>query len=239
MFSLDLSTGYGLTIGANFDTLTSEINNTAASAKQSYSQFNFGGLVFFDATYAMADISFYGTSTTFSHNNTLKNYTNVNDDYQLAGANLAFGLYLKYPFNLGYINIFPIAGIQGSIGLAQNFAQDFDGINASKGESYGDAKDWSTFAIKGGCGVDIKMSGSIMFFRAGIFLDYKFESGLDKAFVDATKDGGNKMTYNNNLGFEINFLIGYTIGVTAQSSPSDVFTNNRQPIGGGDIYYPK
>ncbi|MDR0409924.1 MAG: hypothetical protein LBH18_05960 [Spirochaetaceae bacterium] len=236
-FSLDLSTGYGLTLGANFDTLTSDVDNGAALAKQLYSQFNFGALVFFDATYVMADINFYGSSTTFLHNKTLKNYTNVNDDYQLIGANLAFGFYLKYPFNLGYISIFPIAGIQGSIGLAQNFSRDFDGINAKKGESYGDAKDWSTFIVKGGVGADVRMSG-IMFFRAELFFDYKFNSALDKAFIDAVEKGGSLLTYNNNMGFEASFMLGYRIGAVSTTS-EEVFTNSRQPRGGGDIYYPK
>ncbi|MDR2660403.1 MAG: hypothetical protein LBC27_10555 [Spirochaetaceae bacterium] len=221
-FSLELSTGYGLTLGANFDTLTSEINvdGAAAISTQRYNQFNAGGLVFFDATYVVIDISFYGTYTAFSYNNSLKRYTNVNDDYQLSGANLAFGFSVKYPFNLsGVVSLFPIIGVQGCIGLAQNFARDFNAINAKKGDNYGNAIDWSTVAVKAGCGVDVRIN-TIMFFRAEVLMNYKFESSLDKAYIDAIKKGGNKTTYNLNLGFEANILLGYTIGQNSSAQSS-------------------
>jgi opacity protein-like surface antigen len=238
VFSLDLSTGYGLILGGNFDTLGSELDFTSTSVKQTYNQFNFGGLIFFDATYIVADISFYGNLTTFSYNNTLKTYTMVNEDYQLAGSNLAFGLYIKYPFTLNNkISIFPIAGIQGSIGLSQNFARDFDARNAKKGESYGNAKDWSNFAIKFGAGVDIKMSG-IIFLRAELLGNYRFNTALDEAFIDAVKDGGYPATYNINMGFETIFSLGYIIGETSNSASTGAFSSSNTN-NGGDIYYPK
>jgi opacity protein-like surface antigen len=235
VFSLDISTGYGLILGANFDTLGSELDLTSTSVKQTYNQFNFGGLIFFDAVYIVADISFYGNLTTFAYNNTLKAYTMVNENYQLAGSNLAFGLYAKYPFTLNNkITIFPIAGLQGSIGLSQNFARDFDARNAKKGASYGNANDWSNFAIKFGAGLDIKMSG-IIFLRAELLGNYRFNTALDEAFIDAVKDGGYPATYNINMGFETSFSLGYIIGSNSASMSSfNSNTNN-----GGDIYYPK
>ncbi|MDR1149185.1 MAG: hypothetical protein LBK66_11195 [Spirochaetaceae bacterium] len=238
VFSLDLSTGYGLILGGNFDTLNSELDLTSTSVKQTYSQFNFGGLIFFDAKYAMVDVSFYGNLTTFSYNNTLKTYTMVNENYQLAGSNLAFGLYAKYPFTLNNkISIFPIVGIQGSIGLSQNFTRDFGARNAKQGESYGNAKDWSNFAIKFGAGVDIKMSGTI-FLRAGLLGNYRFNTALDEAFIDAVKDGGYPATYNINMGFETSFSIGYIIGGISRSASTDTFTNSGTN-NDRDVYYPK
>jgi hypothetical protein len=202
-----------------------------------YNQFDFGGLVFIDAKYAVLDVSFYGTSTTFYHNNALKQYTNVNEDYQLSGSSLGFGFYIKYPFDLTYTtSIFPIAGLKGNISLSQNFASDFDGINAKKGKSYGDAKDWSNVAIKAGVGIDIKI-GQIMFFRAEFFGNYRFESGLDKAFIDVIKNGGNDTTYNDNLGIEVNILLGYTIGGNSGAVSTNTVNNGR--ANSNDIYYPK
>jgi opacity protein-like surface antigen len=238
VFSLDLSTGYGLILGGNFDTLGSELNLNATSSKQIYNQFNFGGLIFFDAKYIAVDISFYGNLTTFGYNNTLKAYTMVNENYQLAGSNLAFGLYAKYPFTLdNKLSIFPILGMQGSIGLSQNFMRDFGARNAKKGESYGNAKDWSNFAIKFGAGLDIKMSG-IIFLRAELLGNYRFNTALDEAFLDAIKNGGYPATYNINMGFEASFSIGYIIGETSKVVSPDAFTNS-DTNNDGDIYYPR
>jgi hypothetical protein len=235
-FALDLSTGYGITLGANFDTLAAKLNDGSTEARQSYNQFNFGGLVFFDAVYIMADISFNGSLTTFIHNEKLKEYTYINADYSLAGANLGLGLYGKYPFYLESLTIFPILGLQASIGLSQNFTKDFGGWNSKKGDSYGIASDWSTLAFKAGAGFDIGIS-DLLFFRAGLLLNYKLNSPLDKAFIDLVKNSGAPKIINTNFGFEFEFLMGYRIGQTASRAPRNV---RRAPSGGGDdIYYPK
>ncbi|MDR2803960.1 MAG: hypothetical protein LBB22_06705 [Treponema sp.] len=233
-YSLSYSTGYGLTLGANFDTLSTELN--ASTARQLYNQFNFGGLVFFDATYIIADISFYGTSTTFAHNETLKEFTNINEDYQLAGANLSFGVYVKYPFNVRNIIIFPILGINGSIGLAQNFARDFTAFNAKKNDSFGSALDWSTWIVKAGCGFDITLS-SIMFFRAELLIDYKLNTPLDQAFIEAINKKYPDVT-NMNLGFEFEFLLGYKIGQTTEYQSKGTSSPPARQRD-DDIFYPK
>jgi opacity protein-like surface antigen len=238
VFSLDLSTGYGLILGGNFDTLSSESDADSTMVKQAYNQFNFGGLIFFDATYIVVDVSFYGNLTTFNYNNTLKAYTMVNDDYQLSGSNLAFGLYAKYPFTLdNKISIFPILGLQGSIGLSQNFMRDFGARNAKKGANYGNANDWSNFAVKFGAGVDIKMN-DIIFLRAELLGNYRFNTALDEAFIDAVNNGGYSETYNINMGFEASFSIGYKIGETSNMVSTSAFTNSNTN-NDRDIYYPK
>jgi hypothetical protein len=241
-FSLDLSTGYGITLGANFDTLTAKLNDGSAEARQSYNQFNYGGIVFFDAVYVMADISFNGSLTGFVPNSELQKYTFVGDAYSLAGANLGLGLYGKYPFYLERLTIFPILGLQFSIGLSQNFTKDFEG--AKKGDSYGVASDWSTLAFKAGAGFDIGIS-DLLFFRAGLLFNYKLNSPLDTAFIDVVKNSGAVQVINTNFGFEFEFLIGYRLGSVSMPSasrravrvPEDGDGERRG--NGDDIFYPK
>jgi hypothetical protein len=240
-FALDLSTGYGITLGGNFDTLTSSDGST--EKRQSYNQFNFGGLVFFDAGYVTADISFNGSLTSFVHNSELKKYTFVGDDYSLAGANLGLGLYGKYPFNLARFVIFPIVGMQFNIGLSQNFTKDFEGRNAKKGDSYGVASNWSTVAFKAGVGFDIGIN-SLLFLRAGLLVNCKLNTPLDKAFVEAINNSGSEIAINLNFGFEFEFLMGYRLGSVSMPAPrnprnppsSAPVDNNEED---GDIYYPK
>ncbi|MDR1257285.1 MAG: hypothetical protein LBJ86_06020 [Spirochaetaceae bacterium] len=240
--ALDLSTGYGITLGANFDTLTGKSINGSTEARQSYNQFNFGGLVFFDASYVTADISFNGSLTTFVHNSELQRYTFVGADYSLAGANLGLGLYGKYPFNLARLVIFPIAGLQFNIGLSQNFTKDFDGRNANKGDSYGRGSYWSTVAFKAGAGFDIEI-GSLIFLRAGLLFNYKLNTSLDKAFVDAINNSGSITAINLNFGFEFEFLIGYRLGSVSASAPRNPGNPRNAPVDNNeeddDIYYPK
>ncbi|MDR2444441.1 MAG: hypothetical protein LBD44_00695 [Spirochaetaceae bacterium] len=235
VFSFTFSTGYGFNIGANFDTLSTELSEGSAP-RQSYNQFNFGGLLFFEKGFLVADLSFGGSFTGFIYHDILKPYTFVGDDYQLAGTNIGLGAYFKYPFRLNSVTIFATAGIQGIFGLSQTFAKDFEPRNAKKGNNYGAASDWSRFAIKAGGGVDIDIDEK-MFFRGGLLINYRLNSALDNAFIKEILTAGNPVAKNFNMGFEFEFLLGYRIdtgGGTVSSSPG--FGRGRND---DDIYYPK
>lgn len=237
IFALDLSTGYGVTLGANFDTLTAKINDGSLESRQYYNQFNFGGLIFFDIPYAMADIGFSGVATGFIHNNEIKKYTYIGENYEMVGANFSIGLYGKYPFNLERFVLFPVLGVQAIIGISRNFSKDFDGRNANKGDSYGSALDWSTIAFKAGAGFDLDINGS-MFFRSVVLFNYRLNSSLDNAFLKAITDAGNPEAVNTNFGFEFEFLIGYRIGELPQPSTSARPQQNPENDD-DDIFYPK
>ncbi|MDR0684430.1 MAG: hypothetical protein LBF83_04815 [Spirochaetaceae bacterium] len=233
-FSFDFNTGYGLTLGANFDSLSTELSDGSAP-RQSYNQFNFGGLLFFEKWFFVADLSFSGSFTGFMYHNLLRPYTFVGDDYQLAGTNLGLGAYFKYPFRLDRVTIFVTAGLQGIFGLSQNFTKDYEPRNAKKGNSYGDASDWSTLAIKAGGGVDIDIDEK-MFFRGGLLINYRLNSALDRAFIQAILSDGNPSAVNFNMGFEFEFLLGYRINTAGQASSSTSSGGSRND---DDIYYPK
>jgi hypothetical protein len=237
-FALDLSTGYGLITGANFDTLSVKVNDGAATSNQGYNQFHFGASVFFDAAYIAANINFYGTATGFSYNPGLTEETSVGANFNLIGTNLALGLRLKYPFFTGGIRIFPMLGMQGIIGLSQNFSKDSGYETGKKNDNYGDAGNWSTLAFEAGAGFDVDITENI-YFRGNLVLNYKIDSKLDKAFVKAIREKY-PVAWNFNLGFEIDLLVGYKLagffglgGSSRRSAPSGPGSND------DDIFYPK
>jgi hypothetical protein len=237
-FALDLSTGYGLIIGANFDTLSAEVNNGAATSNQRYNQFHFGASVFFDATYIAANINFYGTATGFSYNTKLMEDTFVGGNFNLLGTNLALGLRLKYPFSINDVKIFPLLGIQGNIGLSQNFSKDSGFESGKKNDSYGDPGNWSTIAFEAGAGFDVDITENI-YFRGNLVMNYKLNSNLDKAFIKAVKDSG--YVRNINMGFEIDFLIGYKVGEIFGSGGGSSWQGSSvsPEADDDDIFYPK
>jgi hypothetical protein len=236
VFSFDFITGYGVSLGANFDALSTELSDGSVP-RQSYNQFNFGGLIFFEKSYLVADLSFGGSCTGFIHHNRLKPYTFVGDDYQLVGANVGLGAYFKYPFSLDSVTVFAIAGMQGILGLSQVFAKDYEPRNARQGDNYGIASDWSVLAFKAGAGVDIDIDEKV-FFRSGLLINVRLNSALDNAFIHAILIDGNPKAENFNMGFEFEFLLGYKIGVDGGpvSSPSAGSGRSRND---DDIYYPK
>ena len=233
VFSFDFNTGYGLSLGANFDSLSTELSDGSVP-RQSYNQFNLGGLLFFEKGYLLADLSFGGSFTGFIYHNMLKQYTFVGDDYQLAGMNMWLGAYFKYPINLDRITIFIKAGLQGIFGLSQSFSKDYEPRNAKKNNSYGAASDWSTLAFKAGGGVDMDISDK-MFFRGGLLINYRLNSALDNAFIYAVLSAGNPIAENFNIGFEFEFMIGYKIDTGDLMFSSGFGRNNNEE----DIYYPK
>jgi hypothetical protein len=237
-FTLDLSTGYGLITGANFDTLSVAVNKGAAMSKQKYNQFHFGASVFFDIAYVVANINFYGTATEFSYNTDLMYYTSVGGNFNLLGTNLALGLRLKYPFYMDDVRIFPLFGMQGNIGLSQNFAKDSGYETGKKNNNYGDPGNWSTIALEAGAGFDIDITDDI-YFRGNLVLNYKINSKLDQAFIKAIKDGGNPVALNLNLGFAIDLLVGYKLGDFSGSGSRLGRTSPSRPGSGDDIFYPK
>jgi opacity protein-like surface antigen len=240
VFSFDFITGYGVSLGANFDALSVELSDGSAP-RQSYSQFNFGGLVFFEKGFLVADLSFGGVCTGFIKHDRLKPYTFVGDDYQLVGANVALGAYFKYPFRLDSVTIFATAGLQGILGLSQVFTKDYEPRNAKKDENYGIASDWSVLAFKAGAGVDIDISEN-MFFRSALLINYRLNSALDNAFIYAILSSGNPKAENFNMGFEFEFLLGYKIGEgsgTVSGFGSGAGAGSGRSRNDDDIYYPK
>jgi hypothetical protein len=237
---LALSTGYGVTLGANFDTLSVDLNDDSLETRQSYSQFNYGGLLFLDAVYVTAEINFSGSVTSFTHSTELKRYTYVNEDYELAGMNLGFGLYGKYPFNLDRLILFPLLGVQFSLGLSQNFTKDFEARNAKAHNSYGIASDWSTFIFKAGAGLDFDINETI-FLRGGLLFIYKLNSLLDQAFVDAINNHDGSNAINMNFGFEFEILIGYKLGLSIPNPFALISRINaeRNRTDDDNIFYPE
>ncbi|MDR2842258.1 MAG: hypothetical protein LBV52_03545, partial [Spirochaetaceae bacterium] len=180
-------------------------------------------------------IKFFGTSTTFSHNEKLKTYTGIDEDWELSGVNLGIGIFGKYPLELTpEWTIFPILGFQFDICLAQNYAKDYTFYeNTKRGDSYGKAERWSSTILKAGVGADFSVSQAY-FFRAEILYDLKFNSELDKSFMNAVDSYANSVT-NTTMGFSVKIAFGIKLG-----SPLNLPAFRRPPSGSNDddLYFP-
>jgi opacity protein-like surface antigen len=224
VFSLDYSAGLGIGLGTNFDLLQTEIDS--GKYQQSYNQFNYGALAFFDAQYFVADLSFFGTLTGFTPNDTLKQWTKVDESYLLAGILMGLGFSGKYPFAIREgLTIFPLLGVQLNIGLAQSFAKDYGNTSGhpktiKAGEGYGRGIDWTNLTFKTGLGGDYALNESL-FLRGQLVFDYRLNSILDATWLRAIKDAGNSSAFNTNWGFEIDIAIGIKLGGSSSRSFSD------------------
>ena len=89
--AIDMSAGGGGLFGLNFMTFTTKFLGVEVSVSDSY--FFFGGWGFFDATYGEVAAEFtYGTNG--------------------IGADLGFGVYGKFPIDMGMFVLYPMAGAE-------------------------------------------------------------------------------------------------------------------------------
>ncbi|GMO49435.1 MAG: hypothetical protein Ta2G_06350 [Termitinemataceae bacterium] len=257
VFSLDLSAGTGLHTGVDFNALRATMGG--AEYSQKWTQANVGGFLFFDARYFEIDVSVLGTSTTFKHNDQLKWYTGVEDDWELGGVVLGLGLLGKIPFEISNdLLFFPLLGFKYDLALSQNYAKDYENFEIKKGDNYSYAvKDWSSFSIRAGLGLDYSF-GQAFFVRGELLYDFKFLSSIDQGYLTAVAESrgaafpnpwDEDMT-NLTMGFSVKIAIGVkfaSVSAPRQRSASPARTPStskapkQKPSGTKDanIYYPK
>jgi hypothetical protein len=110
-----------------------------------------GGLfAFFDATYVEADLGLLFGSQNFQFD------TSIIPDYSTDVSFLTFGLFGKYPFDLGICSLFPMFGFQYSIGLSSKY----DGKDIY--ESSAEKATWmNQFWVKFGIGADFNLTDKL------------------------------------------------------------------------------
>ncbi|MCL1814681.1 MAG: hypothetical protein FWG27_02510 [Treponema sp.] len=130
--------------------------------------YNVGVFLFFDATYAEADVSF-----SFGGVNVLKEspspVTNPGGGYAMS---LGFTLLGKYPFKLGPVTLFPLLGANYNMVLYQKLrVKDDDPMKNNQ------------IGFLAGAGVDIPMSGPF-YFRGEVLFQLRLPSTNTKDRAD-------------------------------------------------------
>jgi opacity protein-like surface antigen len=142
-----------------------------------------GAFVFLDATFAELDIDFTYNSGTIGF---------LNQDFNFSSFGLA--LLGKYPFEVGPVVIFPMAGVGFRYALSAEV----------EGREYDHAEDWSRFSFWFGAGVDYHLSPAL-FIRGEFLYGIGFENEIDKKLLDA----GTGLSTKTSHGPDIKIAVGY------------------------------
>ena len=185
-----LSAGAGGLVGGLFTRY--KATSGLDKIKQEVNQFNYGGLVFFDATYAELAVTIQGGANSYE-----ETMIQLGNPTPMAGKGwetmLGFSLLGKYPFNPAEkFSIFPLIGIEYQLSLAQKRRKDggitykrtdgvyeYDKYNLPYKNSV-----WNSFWIHVGVGTDFKFIKSF-FLRSELLYSFRlmtdYESdGLEK-----------------------------------------------------------
>jgi len=168
---------------------------------QTMDAWNFGGHLFFDATYAELSFGFLGGPMP-------SKWTMDKESETYKASNMAMDISLlgKYPIDLGSMSLFPMLGVGYSVVLS---AKDEDGKDLYPSESEYKAGDLSNFRILLGVGGDFNITDNL-FFRSSLLGSLRLPS---KYFNDQTKDEDGKKVdgISTTLGFgaALKLAIGY------------------------------
>jgi hypothetical protein len=167
-FALDLSAGGGVYFAQTY----SYAKREGYDAYHDIGSNNFGATAFFDATYAELGLNLGGY-----------NYYNVSGD-AFNGFNLGFSLYVKFPFTVGSVKLFPLLGMDSQLGLSYLDRQLNELPTTINRLEKGDAADYYNSAwVKFGAGTDANLSGSL-YLRTSFLYGFKFYSPKESDFKD-------------------------------------------------------
>jgi hypothetical protein len=218
--ALDIDAGIGLDFGYNYTGLTL-VSRPEGEYKQGYGVGGVGQFLFVDATYVEGSINFFFASTSLKYNETLKSYKGFAGDYNLSGVYIGLGLLLKYPFYVGKVTFFPLAGFETNLYISQSYSKDYDEFADTKeGNAFGKPYYWNAFWFRVGAGADYQLTEHI-FFRGELLMDIKLPSGLDTEymknteFTNAPEDFSDPQFFGLGVSFRLSFgikvsnLLGY------------------------------
>jgi opacity protein-like surface antigen len=193
---------YGFSVGGGFSfvfdytTATMEyptVTGGEESKKQTIKEFNYGGYFFFDAKYVEfaitlaggpADITVeYPSAIKDDPSNPYRAEYEAENSFTKNSFNMGFSVLGKYPFQLGPVSLFPLAGIDYIVYLTGTYPKADTGKTNGVGRNV--AADFNTLWFKFGGGVDIPVAEKL-FVRVealyGFGLENKFqENGEDEA----------------------------------------------------------
>ncbi|MDR1249420.1 MAG: hypothetical protein LBK63_08980 [Treponema sp.] len=228
-----LSLGGGGLLGGLFTRYTLAAEGTVAGkqvdilSKQEVNQFNYGGYLFFDATWAEFSVGLQGGAGTYREDMSAESSpeeTVFGADGKGAGSEIMAVLALlgKYPFRLNrQFAVFPLAGIEYHLAfLERRDPEKFraydrtDGIRES--DSQGNAYQlsaWNSCFIDIGAGLDYRLNPRL-FLRAELLYAFRLMTPFEADALEKVK----KMTSAPNpklsglsSGPVLRFGLGYTL----------------------------
>jgi opacity protein-like surface antigen len=235
VFGVDFSfsPGGGVFLGGLFTRYTLTAQGTVAGipvdvvSKQELNQFNYGGYLFFDATWAELSVSILRGMGTYredmsaesSQQGTLAGSNGKGGDTEIMTALTLLG---KYPFRLSrQFTVFPLAGVEYRIALREYRSPEkfreydrTDGIREtdSDGKAYR-LSAWNSFFIDIGAGLDFTFNPNL-FLRAELLYIFRLMTPFEIDALDKVK----KMTSATDpklagltSGPVLRFGLGYTL----------------------------
>jgi len=171
-------------------------NEIKIDAGQEMNQFNYGGLLFFDAAYGELSVFIQRGLNNWKQILDISGIEN-NEPSTGKGWETMFGITLlgKYPFRMGErLSIFPLLGMEYQITLVQERTQPdgwiydrSDGIREK--DKDGDAyklSDWNSFFVNIGGGADFFISESI-FIRGEFLYSIRLKTSYEKKNIEYMK----------------------------------------------------
>jgi hypothetical protein len=202
--NFSLSTGAEALLGYTFTryTLRGDSNGDIESI-QSMDRFNYGGGLFFDATYAEFTVLLQGGQHSYGETMDLKprekSWVNASNDHG-TGTEMLLGFTLlgKYPFTITEkFSVFPLLGVEYQIALLEWRKPDGDkvydrkdGMLAADRDKNGDPyplSAWNSFWIDVGAGVDYYIRGNF-FLRGEILFGFRLMTAYETGALEMVKN---------------------------------------------------
>jgi hypothetical protein len=200
-WDFSFSTGGGSLIGGVFTRYSLAANGIREGATvkgdiiQEINKFNYGGFVFFDATFGEFSVFLQNNVNNFSETTEL---SVLNSSSSGMGRETMFGFSLlgKYPFVLSEkFTWFPLLGVEYQISLRQSRTQPdgfvydrTDGLREKNadGKAY-KLSDWNAFWINLGIGVDFTLT-TIFFIRGEFLYSFRLMTPYEQDALVITKN---------------------------------------------------
>jgi len=199
-----IGAGVGGLVGGLFTRYTLDINGVIGGDPvngkiwQNINQFNYGGLVFFDATYGELSVILQNGNNNWEETINIEGSEGVSpgDGWETM---LGFSLLGKYPFRFGEkFTIFPLLGVEYHISLRQRRTNvagyPYDRTNGIietdlNGNAY-KLSTWNSLFVDVGCGADFAFNEKI-FIRGELLYHFRLMTPYEKDGLEQAKRGFN------------------------------------------------
>jgi opacity protein-like surface antigen len=228
-----LSAGGGLSLGGLFSRYAITADETVGGVptfirlNQGAEQFNFGGYLFFDATYAEFSLDIQGGVNSYKEAARMEQGGEVVNNRKGTGSETVLGFTLlgKYPFRLQEnLSLYPLAGIEYQIALVEKRKPEGDReYDRTEGKTeFDDSRDyplslWNSFFINIGAGLDFVFR-SPLYARAEFLYSFRLQTPYETAAIDWLVDSygipaptlwGNPKMSGLTHGPELRLAMGY------------------------------